>query len=126
MSLMHRESALPAGPLSADTLSLEAWLVRAGLAGQPTETLVDEFAARLCAEGIPLKRIYVGTATLHPLVRARGYTWLDGQGLLDNEAMLHREQIGRASGRGRVCQYVLIPVVAVALKKKKNKNYKTI
>ncbi|MFC3676762.1 adenylate/guanylate cyclase domain-containing protein [Ferrovibrio xuzhouensis] len=91
MSLMHREPALSAGPLSAGPLSLEAWLVRAGLAGQPTEALVDEFAARLCAEGIPLKRIYVGTATLHPLVRARGYTWLDGQGLLDNEAMLHRE-----------------------------------
>src|SRR3546814_15624681 len=32
------------------------------------------------------------------------------------------EQIGRASCRERVCQYVSIPVVGVSLKKKKSKN----
>src|SRR3546814_13454149 len=35
-----------------------------------------------------------------------------------------RGQIGRASCRGSVCQYVLISVVAVALKKKKQKTTK--
>jgi adenylate cyclase len=86
MTLMPRESSMP-----DRSLPLEAWLVQAGLAGLPTEVLVDEFATRLAAEGMPTRRIYVGTATLHPLVRARGYTWLAGEGLIDNEAMLHRE-----------------------------------
>src|SRR3546814_11822446 len=35
-----------------------------------------------------------------------------------------RIKIGRASCRERVCQYVYISVVAVSLKKKKNKNYR--
>src|SRR3546814_12947643 len=35
-------------------------------------------------------------------------------------------QIGRASGRERVCQYVYISVVAVSLKKKKNEMLHTI
>src|SRR3546814_18231373 len=35
-------------------------------------------------------------------------------------ALRRAEQIGRASGRDRVCQYVSIPVDAVSINKKKN------
>src|SRR3546814_16978652 len=38
-------------------------------------------------------------------------------------AVGQRQQIGRASCRERVCQYVLISVVAVSLKKKKKNKY---
>lgn len=86
MSLMPRDSGL-----SDAGLPLEAWLVRAGLAGLSVEQLVEEFAARLQVEGVPLQRLYIAMATLHPLVRARGYTWMDGCGLVDAEAMPHRE-----------------------------------
>src|SRR3546814_17469223 len=36
---------------------------------------------------------------------------------------IEMEEIGRASGRERVCQYVYISVVAVSLKKKKQQNH---
>src|SRR3546814_16611725 len=51
----------------------------------------------------------------HPRTATRGLTWdsLLIQGVPD---MLNGE-IGRASCRGRVCQYVYISVVAVSLKK---------
>ena len=85
MSVMQREAEL------SDSQSLEAWLVRAGLAGLPVEHLVDGFAVRLRGEGVPLRRLFVAMTTLHPLVRARGYTWVEGSGLVDAEAMPHRE-----------------------------------
>src|SRR3546814_16990712 len=37
-----------------------------------------------------------------------------------------RFQIGRASGRERVCQYVSISVFAVSLNKNKNEKYRTV
>src|SRR3546814_12926928 len=48
---------------------------------------------------------------------------VDGEGIADRR--LHQEaveQIGRASCRESVCQYVSISVVAVSLKNKKNHN----
>lgn len=88
MSLLNHQYGL-----SAAGLPLEAWLVRAGLAGQPTEVLVEEFSGRLVAEGVPLQRVFVAMTTLHPQVRARSYTWLAGQGLIDNEDVPHREVV---------------------------------
>src|SRR3546814_12002301 len=43
----------------------------------------------------------------------------DARRTLENGGLDAPAQIGRASCRGRVCQYVLISVVAVSLKKKK-------
>src|SRR3546814_16125822 len=40
----------------------------------------------------------------------------------DNKGLLDLGKIGRASGRVRVCQYVVIAVGGVSLKKKKKKN----
>lgn len=75
--------------IDADT-DLAAWLVDAGLDGGPIDRLVAGFSERLVAAGLPAARVYIAMATLHPLVRARGYTWVAGQGLVDNEAMPHR------------------------------------
>src|SRR3546814_16099202 len=52
--------------------------------------------------------------------------WAAGLALMVNleawtEGWFHVKEIGRASCRERVCQYVSISVVAVYLKKKKNK-----
>src|SRR3546814_12742034 len=41
-------------------------------------------------------------------------------------AAIPHYQIGRASCRERVCQYVSIPVVAVSLKKNQNTSYPTL
>ena len=67
------------------------WLVQAGLEGCPTEDLVAGFCQRLVEVGIPLQRVFMGTATLHPLMRARGYLWVAGEGLVGNDAMPHRD-----------------------------------
>src|SRR3546814_16881481 len=61
---------------------------------------------------------------LHPLPAQVGYA--EGNELIAFGAVIggrgagaeRDEEIGRASCRGRVCQYVLISVVAVSLKKK--------
>jgi adenylate cyclase len=55
--------------------SVAAWLADAGLRNLPLEELVDGFARRLVALGVPAARIFVGMNTLHPMVRARSLIW---------------------------------------------------
>jgi adenylate cyclase len=55
--------------------SLMGWLAEAGLRNLPVEEMVDGFARRLNEAGVPVARIFVGTNTLHPLVRARSLVW---------------------------------------------------
>ncbi|WP_422001856.1 adenylate/guanylate cyclase domain-containing protein [Reyranella sp.] len=57
------------------------WLADAGLGNLPIEALVDGFARRLNELGVPLARMFVGTSTLHPLVRVRSLIWERDQGL---------------------------------------------
>src|SRR3546814_12308200 len=54
---------------------------------------------------------------LAPANEADHWDLIEGQGSLFHSSYA---EIGRASGRERVCQYVLIPVVAVTLTKKNN------
>lgn len=77
--------------MPASDIPVAMWLVRAGLDDISTETLVSEFCTRAVEAGIPLQRVFIGIATLHPLVRARGYTWMQQGGLVGNDAMPHRE-----------------------------------
>lgn len=72
------------------TAPLEQWLLRAGLTDRPGAELVEGFCARLADEGLPVGRVYIGMATLHPLVRARGHTWEREGGIVDNMALPHR------------------------------------
>src|SRR3546814_12919607 len=74
----------------------------------------------------------VGTVIRNPAyakllrdVAARGadafYTGANAQAIVKAVTQAPRNQIGRASGRERVCQYGEISVVAVSVKKKKKK-----
>lgn len=77
-------------PAIGDNTGLDRWLVAAGLDGMSVENLVEGFATRLNVEGISVSRIFAGVATLHPLVRAIGHTWLAAQGSVENDPMPHR------------------------------------
>lgn len=67
------------------------WLVKAGLDDVSPDMLVADFCSHVLEAGIPLERVFVGIATLHPLVRTRGYTWVEKGGLVGNDAMPHRD-----------------------------------
>lgn len=54
---------------------IAAWLADAGLRNLPIEEMVDGVARRLNQAGVPVARIFVGTNTLHPLIRARSMIW---------------------------------------------------
>lgn len=78
-------------PMPASDIPVAMWLVQSGLDDVSPETLVTDFCSRTLEAGIPLHRVFVGMATLHPLVRARGYTWVEDGGLVGNDAMPHRD-----------------------------------
>jgi adenylate cyclase len=77
--------------MPASDVPVAMWLVNAGLDDASPEALVTDFCARSVEAGIPLQRVFVGMATLHPLLRARGYTWTREGGLVGNNAMPHRD-----------------------------------
>ena len=54
---------------------LADWLADAGLRNMPLEQMVDGFSRRLNETGVAVARIFVGTNTLHPMVRARSMIW---------------------------------------------------
>ncbi len=56
-------------------MNLSLWLAESGLRNLPLEELVDGFARRLAASGVPAARIFLGMNTLHPMVLARALTW---------------------------------------------------
>lgn len=80
-----------ASPMPATDIPVAMWLIRAGLEDASPEMLVSDFCAQAVQAGIPLQRVFVGMATLHPLIRAYGYTWLAEDGLVSNDAMPHRD-----------------------------------
>ena len=51
------------------------WLADAGLRNLPLEQMVDGFSRRLNEIGRAVARTFVGTNTLHPMVRARSLIW---------------------------------------------------
>lgn len=77
--------------MPASDIPVAMWLVQAGLDDVSPDMLVADFCSRTLEAGIPLHRVFVGIATLHPLMRARGYTWVEQGGLVGNDAMPHRD-----------------------------------
>lgn len=77
--------------MPASDVPVAMWLLSAGLDDTAPENLVSDFCDRAVEAGLPIQRVFIGMATLHPLVRARGYTWQQGQGLVGNDAMPHRD-----------------------------------
>lgn len=62
-----------------DRVSL--WLKQTALNGASLETLVTGFCERLAAAGVPLSRVHLSFAMLHPLYDALGFTWQRGKGV---------------------------------------------
>src|SRR5258708_8599452 len=75
----------------ASFAELSAWLIKAGLAGQPETDIVDGFCDRCVAAGLPLARGQVFIDTLHPVHEGRLFRW----GVGPNESPL--VEYGRTS-----------------------------
>jgi len=66
-------------PHALDPALLHSWLIEAGLASLPSGELFDGFCRRLVASGVPIARGFLSIGALHPLWRARSFTWQDGR-----------------------------------------------
>lgn len=78
-------------PVDVSTVLLDDvgdWLMRSALAGADLDVLVRGFCERMAAAGLPLARIHLTFSVLHPLYRAKGFTWRRGQGM-QAEAYAH-------------------------------------
>ncbi len=73
------------------SIDLAGWLARAGLRNMPLEELVDGFGRRLNEAGLRIERLFVGTNTLHPMIRARSLTWGAGEGVGQHSEFGHSE-----------------------------------
>jgi adenylate cyclase len=51
--------------------ALNAWLITAGLRGEPEAALVSGFCERMVAAGLPISRALVLIDTLHPVYEGR-------------------------------------------------------
>ena len=58
-----------------DINALTAWLAKAGLSGEPEDTLVSGFCERAVAAGLPISRAQVFIDTLHPVYEGRLVRW---------------------------------------------------
>jgi adenylate cyclase len=55
--------------------ALNAWLIKAGLRGEPEAALVSGFCERVVATGLPISRALVIIDTLHPVYEGRLVRW---------------------------------------------------
>src|SRR3546814_20668116 len=82
---------------------------------------ISDWSSDVCSSDLarprPLGLVLVQALTARREIESAGI--VDTAGLPGLRLQPAIEQIGRASGRERVCQYVSISVVAVSLKKKK-------
>ncbi|MCW5750467.1 MAG: adenylate/guanylate cyclase domain-containing protein [Alphaproteobacteria bacterium] len=87
-----RQEALP----TLDLARLADWLVGAGLQGGQVADVLGEFCRRLNAAGLRLARAHVSMSTLHPLVRAYGYTWSRSTGSVEASEFEHSDEVSEA------------------------------
>ncbi len=73
--------------MSFDALERELtrWLVGCGLDLRNDVEMLDGLCDRLVAAGVPLWRVATGSKLLHPLLDARGYRWLRGEGCIKED-----------------------------------------
>lgn len=55
------------------------WLTRSALAGDALETMIQGFCERLAASGVPVARVHLSFAMLHPLYDALSFLWVRGR-----------------------------------------------
>lgn len=87
-----RQDALP----TLDLARLANWLVETGLQGGRVPDLLGELCRRLNASGLRLARAHVSMTTLHPLVRAYGYTWSRATETVEESEFEHSDEVSEA------------------------------
>ena len=81
----HDAIAAPRAPVAVPDDRVEAvddikdWLLQEGILSADIETLLEGFAGRLEASGIPLSRVMLSSRVLAATVIARGYRWHPGE-----------------------------------------------
>src|SRR5688500_11393093 len=58
-----------------DIETIDAWLIQAGLRGEPDHALVSGFCERAVAAGLPVSRALAIIDTLHPVYEGRVFRW---------------------------------------------------
>ncbi|MFD1745266.1 adenylate/guanylate cyclase domain-containing protein [Rhizobium helianthi] len=80
------------GPVSSIFMDKVAdWLTKTALAGASLEQIVRGFCERISAAGLPIVRVHLSFAMLHPLYDALGFTWRAQSGL---EVEGYRHDVG--------------------------------
>lgn len=87
-----RQDALP----TLDLARLANWLVETGLQGGRVPDVLGELCRRLNASGLRLARAHVSMTTLHPLVRAYGYTWSRATETVEESEFEHSDEVSEA------------------------------
>ena len=84
-------------------LTLIDWLSTACLAGADEGALVSGFCRRIADAGIPIRRVFIGSDTLHPVVEGYSFEWHDHrQGII-------RSEYGRDEWDDRANSWTLSP-----------------
>lgn len=81
-------------PLSID--AVKDWLVTAGLAGMAAPELLRGLGERLNLAGLGIGRIYMAMTTLHPMLRALGYTYERGSDTIVPTEFAHSDLVSEA------------------------------
>ncbi|WP_048709902.1 adenylate/guanylate cyclase domain-containing protein [Microvirga massiliensis] len=76
-----------------DHAEITAWIVEQGLTGAGIRDLLDGFAQRVIAAGVPLLRAYIALPTVNPNFRVANHTWTRSAGAAV-EWILHEEEPG--------------------------------
>lgn len=85
--------------MTAQPLSIAAvkdWLVTAGLAGMAAPDLLKGLGERLNLAGLGIGRIYMAMTTLHPMLRALGYTYERGSDIIAPTEFVHTDLVSPA------------------------------
>ncbi len=76
--------------------AVKDWLVQAGLDGLAAQDLVAGLGRRLNEAGLGVGRIYLAMTTLHPMLRATGYTYERGSDVIAPTAFVHSDLVSEA------------------------------
>lgn len=76
--------------------AVKDWLVQAGLDGIAAPDLVAGLGRRLNEAGLGIGRIYLAMTTLHPMLRATGYTYERGSDVITPTAFVHSDLVSEA------------------------------
>ena len=73
---MRAPTTGPTGEIAAPShQAIEAWLVQAGLRGEPDHRVVSGFCERAVSAGLPVSRAQAVLDTLHPVYEGRVFRW---------------------------------------------------